>query len=45
MGIEPDLHTHVGLVTGPSRGIRASIVLAFAEAGAASINRAFAKRA
>jgi 3-oxoacyl-[acyl-carrier protein] reductase len=35
MTINPDLHTHVALVTGASRGIGASIALAFAEAGAA----------
>jgi NAD(P)-dependent dehydrogenase (short-subunit alcohol dehydrogenase family) len=44
MSIKPDLHTHVALVAGPSRSIGASIVLAFAEAGAASI-KAFTKRA
>jgi 3-oxoacyl-[acyl-carrier protein] reductase len=35
MTIDPDLHTHVALVTGASRGIGAAIALAFAEAGAA----------
>jgi hypothetical protein len=35
MTINPDLHTHVALVTGASRGIGAAIGLAFAEAGAA----------
>jgi 3-oxoacyl-[acyl-carrier protein] reductase len=34
MSINPDLHTHVALVTGASRGIGAAIALAFAEAGA-----------
>jgi 3-oxoacyl-[acyl-carrier protein] reductase len=34
MTINPDLHTHVALVTGASRGIGAAIALAFAEAGA-----------
>jgi NAD(P)-dependent dehydrogenase (short-subunit alcohol dehydrogenase family) len=33
MAINPDLHTHVALVTGAPRGIGAAIALAFAEAG------------
>jgi 3-oxoacyl-[acyl-carrier protein] reductase len=35
MSINPDLGTHVALVTGASRGIGAAIALALAEAGAA----------
>ena len=35
MSVNPDLRTHVALVTGASRGIGAAIALALAEAGAA----------
>jgi len=35
MSINPDLRTHIALVTGASRGIGAAIALALAEAGAA----------